>query len=215
MLWSQQVEVEEEARLHYSNLMPNKMMTLYYDPSDPSIQSRLPNTQLFQVAFPTIGRTFKTKWWDALKNDAFLEAVKQYFLKHPTQVSTSDDMSQFLFKKQQLQAMLAAAKTPQEFQKILDERSSSFSQENSYAESDDSTSYLPDNGDDCEGILPSIRKSKSCLVFSSSIFLKISRTSSWSLLMTFIVLGRQLQLPLTHSSWLLEVWLETSPLLSS
>ena len=37
--------------------------------------------------------------------------------------------------------------------------SSSFSQEDSYAESDDSTSnYLPDN--DCEGILPLIRKSK-------------------------------------------------------
>ena len=36
MLWSQQVELEEEARLHSSNLMPNKMMTLYYDPSDPA-----------------------------------------------------------------------------------------------------------------------------------------------------------------------------------
>ena len=56
--------------------------------------------------------------------------------------------------------MLAAAKTPQEFQKILDEGSSSFSQDNSYAESDDSTSYLPDNGDDYEGILPPIRKYK-------------------------------------------------------
>ena len=56
--------------------------------------------------------------------------------------------------------MLAAAKTPQEFQKILDEGSSGFSQENSYVESDDSTSYLPDNGDDCEGILSPIRKSK-------------------------------------------------------
>ena len=29
------------------------------------------------------------KWWDGLKNDA----VKQYFLKNPTQVSASDDMS--------------------------------------------------------------------------------------------------------------------------
>ncbi|RVW18029.1 hypothetical protein CK203_115089 [Vitis vinifera] len=106
-----------------------------------------------------LGRTFKTKWWDALKNDASTDAVKQYFLKNPSQVSASDDMSQFLLKKQQLQAMLAAAKTPQEFQKILDEGSSSFSQENSYAESDDSTSYLPDNGDDCEGILPPIRRS--------------------------------------------------------
>ena len=85
-----------------------------------------------------------------MKNDASLEAVKQYFLKHPTQASTSDDMSQFLLKKQQLQAMLAATKTPQEFQKILDEGSLSFSQENSYAKSDDSTSYFPDNGDDCE-----------------------------------------------------------------
>ena len=36
MLWSQQVELEEEARLHSSNLMPNKMMTLYYDPIDQS-----------------------------------------------------------------------------------------------------------------------------------------------------------------------------------
>ena len=62
--------------------------------------------------------------------------------------------------QQQLQAILAAVKTPQDFQKILEEGSSSFSQENSYAESDDSTSYLPDNGDDCEGILPPIRRSK-------------------------------------------------------
>ena len=56
--------------------------------------------------------------------------------------------------------MLATAKTPQDFKKILEEGSSSFSQENSYAESDDSTSYLPDNGDDCEGILPPIRNYK-------------------------------------------------------
>ena len=69
-------------------------------------------------------------------------------------------MSQYLFKKQQLQAMLTAAKTSQEFQKILEEGSSSFSQDNSYADSNDSTSYLPDNGDDCEGILPPISRSK-------------------------------------------------------
>ena len=78
-----------------------------------------------------------------MKNDASLQAVKQYFLKHPTQASGSDDMSQFLLKKQQLQAMLAVAKNPQEFQKILDKSSSSFSQEDSYVESDDSTTnYL-------------------------------------------------------------------------
>ena len=59
------------------------------------------------AAFPILGRTFKTKWWDALKNDASIDTVKQYFLQNPTQVSTSDDMSQFLLKKQQLQAMLA------------------------------------------------------------------------------------------------------------
>ena len=112
------------------------------------------------AAFPTLGRTFKTKWWDALKNDASLNAVKQYFLKHPTQASVNDETSQFLLKKQQLQAMLAAAKTSQEFQKILEEGSSSFSQDNSYADSNDSTSYLPDNGDDCEGILPPISRSK-------------------------------------------------------
>ena len=71
----------------------------------------------------------KTKWWDALKNDASIDIVKQYFLQNPTQVSASDNMSQFLLKKQQLQAMLTAVKTPQDFQKILEEGSSSFSQE--------------------------------------------------------------------------------------
>ena len=34
MLWSQQVELKEEARLHSSNHMPNKMLSLYYDPLD-------------------------------------------------------------------------------------------------------------------------------------------------------------------------------------
>ena len=87
--------------------------------------------------------------------------VKQYFLKHPTQALATDDKSQFLLKKQQLQAMPETAKTPQEFQKILDKSSLSFSQEDSYAESDDSTSnYLPDNEDDYDSILPPIRKSK-------------------------------------------------------
>ena len=36
MLWSQQVELEEEARFLSSNHMPNKLLSLYYDPSDPS-----------------------------------------------------------------------------------------------------------------------------------------------------------------------------------
>ena len=45
------------------------------------------------TVFPVLGMTFKTKWWDALKNDVSLQAVKQHFLKHPTQVSASNDMS--------------------------------------------------------------------------------------------------------------------------
>ena len=56
--------------------------------------------------------------------------------------------------------MLVAAKTAQDFQKILEEGSSSFSQDNSYAKFDDSTNYLPHNGDDCEGIFPPIRKNQ-------------------------------------------------------
>ena len=51
------------------------------------------------AVFPSLGRTFKTKWWDTLKNDVSLQAVEQYLLKHPTQASASDDMSQFLLKK--------------------------------------------------------------------------------------------------------------------
>ena len=39
------------------------------------------------AAFQPLRRTFKTKWWDSLKNDASLEAVKQYFLKPPIQAS--------------------------------------------------------------------------------------------------------------------------------
>ena len=53
MLWSQQVE-EEEARLHSSNPMPNKMMTLYYDHSDPA-------NPVKATQYPTISgsQTFK------------------------------------------------------------------------------------------------------------------------------------------------------------
>ena len=57
--------------------------------------------------------------------------------------------------------MLVVEKTPWEFQKILDKSSSSFSEDDSYAKSNDSTSnYLLDNGNDLEGILPLIQKSK-------------------------------------------------------
>ena len=92
------------------------------------------------VTFPTLGRTFKTKWWDALKNDASLEELSNISSSIPHKLQLVMICHTFFSRKQQLQLMLAKAKTPQEFQKILDERSSSFSQENSYAESDDSTS---------------------------------------------------------------------------
>ena len=52
------------------------------------------------TAFPALGKTFKTKWWDSLKNNVSMHAVKQYYLKHPLQASTSEDMSQFFLKKQ-------------------------------------------------------------------------------------------------------------------
>ena len=53
MLWSQQVE-EEEARLHSSNLMHNKMMTLYYDHSD--LANPVKTTQ-----YPAISRSLTFK----------------------------------------------------------------------------------------------------------------------------------------------------------
>ena len=54
MLWSQQVELEEEARLHSFDHMPNKMLSLYYDPSYPSKPVKATH-------FPTIlgSQTFK------------------------------------------------------------------------------------------------------------------------------------------------------------
>ena len=45
------------------------------------------------AVLPAPGRTFKTKWWDVIKNDASLQAVKLHFLKHPTQASASDDIT--------------------------------------------------------------------------------------------------------------------------
>ena len=44
------------------------------------------------AAFPALGMTFKAKWWDALKNDASVQVAKQYFLEHPTQASTFEDI---------------------------------------------------------------------------------------------------------------------------
>ena len=54
MFWSQQVELEEEARLHSCDHMPNKRLSLYYDPSDPSKPVKATH-------FPTIlgSQTFK------------------------------------------------------------------------------------------------------------------------------------------------------------
>ena len=51
MLWSQQVELEEEVRFHSSpsSHMPNKMLSLYNNPSDPF--KPVKTTQ-----FPTITR---------------------------------------------------------------------------------------------------------------------------------------------------------------
>ncbi|KAL6327361.1 hypothetical protein AAG906_018963 [Vitis piasezkii] len=128
------------------------------------------------AAFPTLERTFKTKWWDTLKNDASIDAVKQYFLKNPTQVSASDDMSR---SSKQHYKLCSQIKTPQDFQKIYEEGSSNFSQENSYAESDDSTSYLPDNGDDCEGILPLIRRSNKHVTTQSKVAINSLLSRKW------------------------------------
>ncbi|KAL6336194.1 hypothetical protein AAG906_011076 [Vitis piasezkii] len=261
MLWSQQVE-EEEAQLlaklhsskpmHESSHMPNKMLTLYYDHSNPlihqgysrsshfgsrtfkqllfsskqivvaanptplstksrywqndlnqsllvierefSLKPREIAAKAFQENFhypswsfletgsvkikhndkfknmglafstchiykilTTSNGTFKTKWWDSLK---MMHLLKPHKISSKSHTSlTNDDMSRFLLKSN-ITSHAHAAKTPQEFQRILDEGSSSFSQENSYAESDDSTSYLPDNGDDSRSM---------CLRFKQSV----------------------------------------------
>ena len=54
MLWSQQFELEEETRLHSYVHMPKKMLSLYYDPSNPSKPVKT-------TSHPTISRsqTFK------------------------------------------------------------------------------------------------------------------------------------------------------------
>ena len=38
----------------------------------------------------SLRRTFKTMWWDALKNDASVQTIQQYFLKHPSQALMSN-----------------------------------------------------------------------------------------------------------------------------
>ncbi|KAL6340474.1 hypothetical protein AAG906_006138 [Vitis piasezkii] len=69
--------------------------------------------------FPSPGRTFKTKWWDALKM-MHLSIRSSKISSEPYTSFTGDDMFRFLLKN------------PQDFEKILEEGSSSFSQENSY-----------------------------------------------------------------------------------
>ena len=54
ILWSQQVELEEEARLHSSDHMPNKILSLYYDPSNPSKP-----VKATQYPTITVSQTFK------------------------------------------------------------------------------------------------------------------------------------------------------------
>ncbi|RVW83333.1 hypothetical protein CK203_038862 [Vitis vinifera] len=93
------------------------------------------NFQLFPftILFSKFGLAWIVQWdYIIITDESAAFHLWEGLLK--LNVSASDDMSQFLLKKQQLQAMLVAAKTPQDFQKILEEGSSSFSQENSYAE---------------------------------------------------------------------------------
>ena len=114
MLWSQQVELEEEARLHSSNLIPNKMMTLYYNPSNPVKATQYPtilgsqtfkqvtksnpsqkelassssfsNKQIVVVSNPTPLST-KSRYWQKDINQPILVIEREFFLENPREIA--------------------------------------------------------------------------------------------------------------------------------
>ena len=115
MLWSQQVELEEEARLHSSNLIPNKMMTLYYNPSNPVKATQYPtilgsqtfkqvtkanpsqkelassssfsNKQIVVAANPTPLST-KSRYWQNDLNQPLLVIEREFFSENPREIAT-------------------------------------------------------------------------------------------------------------------------------
>lgn len=44
------------------------------------------------IVFPSLGRPFKIKWWNELKNDVSILVVHNYFQTHP-QIPTMEDLS--------------------------------------------------------------------------------------------------------------------------
>ncbi|RVW39314.1 polyprotein [Vitis vinifera] len=113
--------------LAFSTCHIYKILTVKQWGGNPNFQGNFLNhlSQDESAAFPSLGRTFKTKWWDALKNDASTDAVKQYFLKNPHKSQPVMICLSFS-QKAQLQAMLAAAKTPQDFRKSLMKEAQAF-----------------------------------------------------------------------------------------
>ena len=118
MLWSEQVELEEEARLHSSNPMPNKMMTLYYDPLNPSnpvkatqyptisgsqtfkqvtkvnpSQNELASSSSFSnkqivVAANPTPLSAKLRYWQKDLNQPLLVIEREFFSENPREITT-------------------------------------------------------------------------------------------------------------------------------
>lgn len=44
------------------------------------------------IVFPSLGRPFKIKWWNELKNDVSILVVYSYFQTHP-QIPIMEDLS--------------------------------------------------------------------------------------------------------------------------
>ena len=125
MLWSQQVE-EKEARLHYSNPMPNKMITLYYDPTDPSkpikatqyptisgsqtfkqvikanpSQKKLATSSFFSnkqivVAANPTYLSAKSRYWQKDLNQPLLVIEREFFSENPKEIAAKDFMKIFI-----------------------------------------------------------------------------------------------------------------------
>ena len=107
-------------------------------------------------------RKFKVKWWNSYKIPEKISksAIEGWLQKHGF-LGSPPSQSNFLAQKSHASALLAAAKTEEEYfnimQQLLQSKASSSANSNMSEESEPFIDLGNDNEDDCFGILPSIK----------------------------------------------------------
>jgi hypothetical protein len=121
-----------------------------------------------QNGHPVLVRKFKIKWWDSFAAEfkSSKLAVTEWLQKHQTTAPITDPhpQSKFLARKAQTAALLASARTKEEYLQIVQgiiqsqDPKTVLSQSSSSGSTSPAISLGNDNEDDCFGILPSITR---------------------------------------------------------